>query len=690
MLQALRRRWVPAVCVGLVLGAIAALATRHFIAEGKHTARSQLYVSAIAPKVMFETKDGKSEFNNYIKAQLAMIRSRPILRAALARQEVADLPMIKRLDNSVEWLERNLQVDTAISPEIVRVYLSGDSPEELAAVVNAIADCYLNEVVNKERNDRLSRLDQLERSSKRFDDIIRENKTKRRTLSEKMGTGDLQALAFRERLLAERLATPQKELFQVQSDLRKLDIELAALKVQATQAEPVIPDADVEAELEKHPAVIQLHGRVAEAENTMERVRLVNERALDSPIFSRYRTELDSSKAALAERKASLRASIVRTLREKGKLDAKAQIEQNQSKLTQLRELEKTLGAEVTRASNELREFHLATTAMESFKEAITDAEDMSKQLTIEKERRMVEIQAPPRVTLWEEAVVTKADTERRRLLAAGLAAFGVMSFCLFAFAWWEFHARRIYAVQDVVQGLGMRVLGVLPGRPRSKGLFPPSTRAGTPGTMGPFVESVDSVRTMVAHAAQVASLRVILVTSAIQGEGKTMLSCHLAARLAASGRRTLLIDGDLRKPSVHKLFNIPAGPGLAELLRGEAVPEAVLHNIENGMLDVMPAGVFDSLASQALAQGRMHAVTEEFRDRYDYVVVDTSPVLPVPDAMLMAQHADGVIFAVLRDHSRIPKVNAAAQKLEALGVPVLGSVVNGGDSEGESSHYPA
>src|SRR5260370_28815540 len=87
---------------------------------------------------------------------------------------------------------------------------------------------------------------------------------------------------------------------------------------------------------------------------------------------------------------------------------------------------------------------------------------------------------------------------------------------------------------------------------------------------LGPMIESVDGIRTMLLHAGRSESLRVLMVGSAVSGEGKTSLASHLAASLARGGRRTLLVDGDLRNPAVHSMFGLTAGPGFAELLPGQ------------------------------------------------------------------------------------------------------------------------
>ncbi len=164
------------------------------------------------------------------------------------------------------------------------------------------------------------------------------------------------------------------------------------------------------------------------------------------------------------------------------------------------------------------------------------------------------------------------------------------------------------------------------------------------------LTESVDAIRTTLLSAARYDALRRIMVTSAVGGEGKTLLSCHLAVSLARAGYRTLLVDGDLRRPSVHKVFGIELGSGLSELLRREAEPAAVVHPGPLEGLSVLTAGQADHRAVQQLARTSLGDALDQLSEGYEFVVIDSAPVLPVADAQLIAQHVDGVVFSVMRN----------------------------------------
>ncbi|HVS37521.1 MAG TPA: CpsD/CapB family tyrosine-protein kinase, partial [Gemmataceae bacterium] len=288
-----------------------------------------------------------------------------------------------------------------------------------------------------------------------------------------------------------------------------------------------------------------------------------------------------------------------------------------------------------------------------------------------------------------ESASPPKWPTLDKRIKAAGGAFLGLFGLVFLGVAVVEFRSRRVYKSDDVSQGLGLPLMGTVPPAPAKVRPVAPS---GDEEALGPMIESMDAIRTMLLHAGRSEALRVLVVASAVSGEGKTSLASNLAASLARGGRRTLLVDGDLRNPAIHEIFNLAAGPGFAELLRGEVEPAQVVQNTTLENLSVLAAGAADRRALQALAQeGVLRTVLDELKEQYDFLIVDVSPVLPVADALLIGEHADAVLLSVLRNVSRLPAVHAAQQRLESLSIRVLGAVVSGEGMEAYGKvHYPS
>ncbi len=269
-------------------------------------------------------------------------------------------------------------------------------------------------------------------------------------------------------------------------------------------------------------------------------------------------------------------------------------------------------------------------------------------------------------------------DAKKRvlMLLFAPLAAlFGTV----LAVAWWEFSARRIQGPDEVTAGLAIRVVGAIPELPDPRRLGTAADAEIQEIYRHNLVESIDAIRTMLLRSAPTENLRAVMVTSAVGGEGKTTLATNLAMSLARAGRKTLLIDCDLRRPSAHQLFEQTLQPGFSEVvLREVDLTAAIRPTTTDPNLFLLPAGHWDREVLQELAKSGITVIFERLRQEFDFVIVDSHPVLPATDSLLIGQHVDAVIVSVMRDVSQVHHVHAACQLLSTLSIRVFGAVVNG------------
>jgi succinoglycan biosynthesis transport protein ExoP len=259
------------------------------------------------------------------------------------------------------------------------------------------------------------------------------------------------------------------------------------------------------------------------------------------------------------------------------------------------------------------------------------------------------------------------------------MITFGSFFGGLFGIAFLELQTQKVDSADDVPTELGLLVVGALPILPskanrRGANMLREKDRFW----QNLLLESIDATRTMLVHAARTGSHRVVMITSAVGGEGKTSLASYLATSLARSGLRTLLVDADLRSPAIHRLFDLPVAAGLSELLRGEVDLADVIGDTAIDDLKVLTAGRCDRQTIRILSQRSLGRVFGQLKAQFDFVIVDSSPILPVADASIIAQDVDAVLFSIFRDVSRKTKVSAALQRLQCLGVRVLGAVVTG------------
>jgi succinoglycan biosynthesis transport protein ExoP len=193
------------------------------------------------------------------------------------------------------------------------------------------------------------------------------------------------------------------------------------------------------------------------------------------------------------------------------------------------------------------------------------------------------------------------------------------------------------------------------------------------------FVQSLDHLRVAICEGTGTAGeARCVMITSATGGEGKTTLSAHLAARCANAGTSTLLIDADMRRASLGRLLDVPVGPGLGDVLGGDIDLDEALITVQAGGFHFLSAGTPGRDPSRVLKSARLSELISRLRQTYDLVIIDTPPVLPVADALIMGRWADGAVVAARFDASRLPLVERANRQLALAGIPVLGVVVNG------------
>lgn len=227
----------------------------------------------------------------------------------------------------------------------------------------------------------------------------------------------------------------------------------------------------------------------------------------------------------------------------------------------------------------------------------------------------------------------------------------------------------------------GLPVLAVVPVDP------PPDNRPIAISKPDDFaVETYRSLRTNVQFLGFDTALKAIQVTSAMPGEGKTTTAVNLAVVLAQAGNRVALVDADLRKPRVHNVFALSPTYGLTNTLLGDPVDLAIAQVDEH--LWVLPSGSVPPNPSEMLGGRRLQAVIEELKAQFDYVVIDSAPVLPVSDAIALSRQVDGVLVITQAGRTSAPQVRQTLAGLEQVSAPVLGVVLNKASSRQSGAGY--
>lgn len=256
----------------------------------------------------------------------------------------------------------------------------------------------------------------------------------------------------------------------------------------------------------------------------------------------------------------------------------------------------------------------------------------------------------------------------------------GVLGGCSLAF-FAEYLDATVKSREDVEAIIGVPFLGIVPSmdpehlktleQKRDRNIVVYSRPRST------LAECLRTIRTNILFRLGNKPVRRLLLTSAAPREGKSFLSANLAAIMAMAGGRTLIIDADLRRSTVHKLFDLPNDFGLADALSGRLRPDQVIQATHVPGLYAMPSGHLPPNPAELLENGRMLQMLEELSKTYDTIIVDSPPVNAVADPLVMASMVDGVVFVVETNQTNRSLVRNARMRLTEVEAPILGAVVN-------------
>jgi succinoglycan biosynthesis transport protein ExoP len=438
--------------------------------------------------------------------------------------------------------------------------------------------------------------------------------------------------------------------------------------------------------VEQHPVIVEVSEKLAVLEQRqateLAKVRRLSRRPATELALTKDLTDaVRATRQLLARRRKEVRPEVVRQAQRRGVGAVDPEGQDLGRELAMLGDLEHRLNEEIKGTSEANLSLTIRTLDLRGNQDEIAQMQATEDKIAAEVEALNVEIQAPPRIRPIDNADLPRTRDDKKRYMMIGVITLGSFFSGLFGIALLELQARKVDSDAEVPVELGLELIGALPILPaggQPQGSIARRETEKDRYWRNVFLESVDSIRTLVQHAVPTGSCQVVMITSAMGGEGKTSLASQLSASLASSGLRTLLIDADLRRPMMHRLFERPLSPGLSELLRGEADLDDTTWRTPLQDLMILTAGQCDRSALRILSRGGIAPIFDRFRQRFDFIIVDTSPVLPVADAMQVARYVDTALFSIFRDVSRKTKVKAALERLQRLAVPVLGAVVTG------------
>ena len=286
-------------------------------------------------------------------------------------------------------------------------------------------------------------------------------------------------------------------------------------------------------------------------------------------------------------------------------------------------------------------------------------------------------------VRIVDPAQVPKSPFKPKKTQALLLGLFGGLVVGLLLSFVVEAIDQSIRTQEDVENKLDLPYLGLVPLSFQKEGKVYESLLAKGSSLTS---EAMRNLRTMIDFTGVSHKAKAMLIASSVQGEGKTYVGANLAVVFAQLGERVLLIDGDLRRSSVHRIFKLSNQRGLSDFLAvGEDVSELapMLQDSEVPNLKVLTGGVRPPNPSELLNTPRLGAVVAWAKANFDRVIVDCTPMFPINDTLLWGRHVPAAVFIVRYGKTRIPLIRNARRKLEAGGMNVLGVALNSATHRG-------
>jgi capsular exopolysaccharide synthesis family protein len=692
----LKRRWLPATGVfGIVVGlaTVGALLQKPvYEAEGKLLFKPDRSSSLTGLKNDLGELGSIGDKSNPLSTEAEIIRSFPILQETVKALGLRD-EQGKPIDPKSIVESKKLKITSVAGTDVLQLTYKDNDPKVAAAMVNKVMELYIKNNVDTNRAKAVkarefieNQLPNVEARVSGADAALREFKEKNRVVL-------LQEEATK---AVETLSSLDNQIAQLQSQLANVTAQSESLRSQLgfNREEAVAVTS-----LSQSPGVQEV---LTELQKVQTELATERRRFLDTapPVVTLRRKEAELS-ALLQERVdqvlGSQQSVPVKNLQIGGlkqNLTAEfVQTEVQRSGLTnQLSTLYRTQAAYKNR-SNILPQLEQTQRELERRVQAFqTTYETLLNKL---QEARVAENQTvgSARVIANAEVPDKKAGPSKKKYLAAGILGGTLLGIAI-AFLL-DLIDKSVKTVKEAKELFGYTLLGVIPALGKSEKA---SVHIGNLNQAVPriFVRDLPNSPINAAYQMLQANLkflssdkeiRSIVVTSSVPKEGKSEVSANLAAAIAQVGRRVLLVDADMRRPSQHHIWKLTNALGLSNILVGEVDFNGAVQEVMP-KLDVLTSGVIPPNPVALLDSKRMASLIETFSKNYDFVIVDTSPLAGVADAPILGKMADGILLVVRPRVVDYPNAKAAKEFLASSGQNVLGLVANGVIPKNEPDSY--
>jgi len=409
----------------VVSAIVAGVAMLVVFAPPKMSARVVFQVSAHPHALLKPVSDDNTDFHLYCQAQAALVKNRQVLNGALNQPGIAGLGLMKNQTDQTTWLEKNLKIEFTPSPEFMQVSLSGDEGDDLKAIMDAIKTVYIKEVLSKDSMQRLARLRQLEEVQRKYTLSLDEYRKKLSAIAEDLGSTDPANLALQRKFAEDRLATAQRELLQIESEMRRAIIEAKQLDEKLKKPDLTeISQELIDAAIKSDPGYVQLAASQIELEESIKKLKSLLGAGTRPNVLAIREEELAKVSKNRADYADSIRGAVITRLNE-SPLDANKRLQMKlRDRIAMLNDLKQAIEADISKCALSLRRSSIGQSDLDAIRRDMNRLEHTCDSVQEEIENLKPELDAPSRVTVWEEPVVVPGTEGSSRLIYS-LIAFG-------------------------------------------------------------------------------------------------------------------------------------------------------------------------------------------------------------------------------------------------------------------------
>lgn len=677
--EAFKRLWFVVLLFVVLGAAVAIFVLPNFVAP-EYEAETTIQVKAEVPAAVGETAT-LSNYSMVMGTHVARMRSDRNLLNTLNDESVRELPWVSNTTamHALEHARKHLSVSHIRDTELIEVAFRDNDPVAAKIFVEALVKSYLAIVRDEEAENQRTLQARLEENRENLRQVIDMATKTIRQMNSELGSTDLDT--YQETLL-EQITNAENILIdqRVKRDMARMKLKRKLEESDAGESGKNAIGTDEAAEvqgivtkaIESDPTLMRMRDSLAEVQDEydQEMIRRPDQKGGLTPKLKGLKRRIAQLNDRIAAREEELRDTLTKRYTE---LIANSQRRELEDIIEQADITEKTQTAFLEQKRKELQEVSEKQQTVAQLKEE--RARHQADFETVVARLQEMKLNEGGRFTeryKWDGVVALPTTpvpdklNKLRLLVILGCAALGSMIVILIV----GFDT-RLKRVADLRVLGPVDVLGVLP---RLQDL---ARKSGVEHVGEHLSEEFRMVRTRLLHMPGFEEKHALMIASPTPGSGKTTVSVNLAALIAQAGRKVLLVDGDLRKPDVHRVLDIPLNIGLSDVLEGKCKLDDAIVPVSPG-LDVLTAGSPVPKPSELLSRRNVKKSVDSWSETYDLVIFDTSPLLPVSDGRVLAGVCDSAVLVVRADQADRRELSETMGILDSTPVQMLGVVLNG------------